>query len=126
VPAKAHTGPAAARDALAAQLAEGGKKLADGVSDRADVVLLGPALAERAVGGAKTRTILKTWRQSFILSGKVRGGLSASKTVAWASAIVNAEIPRTKLAIPMRVFAVYERKGDAWTLVLAHWSVALD
>ena len=101
------------------------RTLAGTVSDRKDVVLYGSESAERYVTGAKAKAQLTKWQLGFAVRDGVQAGLSANKQVAWVAANVDARSlkrPKDK-PLPYRVLFVYEKAGDAWKLVLLHFSV---
>ncbi|HVK85767.1 MAG TPA: nuclear transport factor 2 family protein [Kofleriaceae bacterium] len=101
------------------------RTLAGTVSDRKDVVLYGSESAERYVTGAKVKAQLTKWQLGFAVRDGVQAGLSANKQVAWVAANVDARSlkrPKDK-PLPYRVLFVYEKAGDAWKLVLLHFSV---
>jgi hypothetical protein len=98
--------------------------MAKTVSDRKDVVLYGSNLPERYVGGAAVRAQLTKWGLAFKLRDGVHAGLTSSKTVAWVAANLDATIakkPKSKPS-PYRALFIYEKQGDAWRLVQAHFS----
>jgi hypothetical protein len=100
------------------------KAFAKTVSDRKDVVLYGSEQSERFVGGAKVRAALDKWHLALTVRDGVQAGATASKTVVWIAANVdarNATKPKEP-ATPYRMSAIYERTGDAWRVVLVHFS----
>jgi hypothetical protein len=98
------------------------KALAKTVSDRKDVVLYGSELAERYVGGAKVRAQLLKWGLAFKVRDGVQAGVTASKTVAWVAANVDAGKPGDKKPTPYRALFVYEKHDAAWQVVQIHFS----
>lgn len=100
--------------------------LAATVSPRKDVVLYGSDRNERVVGGKQVAATLKRWSLSMGVRDGVQAGLTASGTVAWVAANVDAVSTRKADArpTPYRVLFLYEKgKGKAgWQLVSAHFS----
>lgn len=96
--------------------------LAKTVSDRKDAVLFGSEKPERYVGGAKIRAQLAKWGLGFAVRDGVQAGLSASKTVAWLAANVDAAKKGSKKTTPYRVSAIYEKTAAGWQLVVLHFS----
>lgn len=104
------------------------KALAESISDRKDVVLYGSASAERTVGGDAVKKKLGAWKLTFKVRDGIHAGLAANKSVAYVAANVDAvslKKPNDK-PMPYRLFAIYEKTGGAWKLVLAHFSVDTD
>ena len=99
------------------------KTMAATVSTRKDVVLFGNEAKERAVGGAKVKAKLETWKLGFKVRDGIQAGL-ASKTVAWVAANVDARSAKKPKAdpVPYRLLAIYEKTGAEWKLVHAHFS----
>ena len=100
------------------------KAFAATVSDRADVVLLGSDAPEIYVGGAKVRSTLQAWGIAFKVRDGISAGVTASKTVAWVAANVDATAKGAKTATPYRVTLIYEKQGADWKLVAAQFSFA--
>ena len=101
------------------------KRLLASISERKDVVLYGSERPERTVGGAAVRTKLASWKLTFKVRDGVAAGLSASRTVAYVAANVDAESqarPKNKL-MPYRLLLIYEKTGSSWQIVAAHFSV---
>jgi hypothetical protein len=96
---------------------------AKSISDRKDVVLFGSDLNERYVGGAAVRATLATWKLAFAIRDGVAAGVTASKTVAWVAAYVDARMAGkpTPSAVYL-VSAVYEKHGTSWDIVLLQFS----
>jgi hypothetical protein len=97
-------------------------QLAKTVADRPDVVLYGSAPKERYVGGAAVRKQLEAWNLTFSIRDGIEAGASASGTVAWVLANVDATSPKAKAKVPYRLWTVYEKTGAAWKLVQLHFS----
>lgn len=97
---------------------------AKSVSDRKDVVLYGSDKHERYVSGATVRARLAKWKLAFEVRDGVQAGVSASGSVAWIAANLDAR-PAGKRGgkpTPYRALVVYERTGTSWQVVLAHFS----
>lgn len=100
------------------------KIFAASVSDRKDAVLIGSAPGEKTVGGAKVSAKLTNWKLAFAVHDGVAAGTTASKTVAWIAANLDARPagkPDAKPA-PYRALLIYEQKAGAWKLVAARFS----
>lgn len=100
------------------------KVFAASVSDRKDAVLIGSAPGEKTVGGAKVSAKLSNWKLAFAVHDGVAAGTTASKTVAWIAANLDARPagkPDAKPA-PYRALLIYEQKAGAWKLVVAQFS----
>jgi hypothetical protein len=92
------------------------------VSDRKDALLYGSNVAERYVGGAKIKAQLKAWNLKLAVRDGVQAG-AVGTTIAWVAANLDAtaiKSPKTPSS-PYRVFAIYEKTGDSWKLVLANF-----
>jgi hypothetical protein len=103
------------------------KHLAASVSARTDVALFGSAPGERTFGGQAVRAKLLAWKLAFKVRDGIVAGKSASKTIAYVAANVDATSlarPKDK-PMPYRLFVVYEKTGAAWQIVLAHFSVVI-
>ena len=101
------------------------KLLAASVSARKDVVLFGSAPKEKFVGGAKVAATLAKWKLALAVRDGIAAGTTASKTVAWVAANVDAK-PADQpaaAATPYRVLCLYElEKGKDWRLVAMTFS----
>lgn len=96
------------------------------VSDRDDVVLYGSEAKERYVGCEAVRAALRKWKLAFSVRDGVVAGATASKTVAWLAANVDAR-PAGKPkapATPYRVTVIYELHGAAWDIVQLQFSTS--
>lgn len=100
------------------------KALAATVSARKDVVLYGSELKERYVGGGKAKAQFLKWNLAFKIRDGIQAGVTASKSVAWVAAHVDATPIKKPTAkpTPYRVLFFYEREKDVWKLVNAHFS----
>jgi hypothetical protein len=100
--------------------------LAKTISDRKDTVMFGSELPERYVGATTVRATLRKWKLGFTVHDGIQSGVSASKTTAWVAANVDAAKKGDKKSTPYRVFAIYDKQGTSWQLVLLHFSVAVS
>jgi hypothetical protein len=101
------------------------KRLAASVSARKDVVLFGSEPDERTTGGEAVRAQLLAWKLAFKVRDGIVAGKTASKTLAYVAANVDAKSlarPKDK-PMPYRMFVIYEKTGAAWQIVLMHFSV---
>jgi len=88
---------------------------------RADVVGIGPAPGEVVVSGKKLAAKMKKeWNDKLAIDGSTW----AVTTGTTASATVNVKLTRGDATIPARMFAVFEKDGNAWSPVLVHLAVA--
>ncbi|HEX7839645.1 MAG TPA: nuclear transport factor 2 family protein [Kofleriaceae bacterium] len=88
----------------------------------------GRELAERSEGAAQVRAQLERWKFAFKVRDGIRAGLTASKTVAWVAANVDASSarrPKDK-PLPHRLLFVDEKTGATWKLVQAHCSAVAE
>ncbi len=95
------------------------------VSDREDVVLFGTEQSERVVGGDKVRATLRKWNLAFGVRGDAfQAGISASKTVAWIAANVDAwdYNHQRNNSSPYRLTAIYELEQGRWQIVQLQFS----
>jgi hypothetical protein len=102
------------------------KLLVASVSDRRDVVLFGSAPKETWIGGKTVRDQLAAWKFAFKVHDGIVAGTTASQTVAYVAANVDARPagkPDAK-PVPYRALFVYEKVKGAWQLVHAHFAFA--
>jgi hypothetical protein len=104
------------------------KRLAASVSARKDVVLLGSEPDEQTTGGEAVRAQLLAWNLAFKVRDGIVAGKTATKTVAFVAANVDATLPARPKDKPMpyRMLVIYEKTGAAWQIVLAHFSVVIS
>lgn len=100
--------------------------LAKSVAERKDVVLYGSELAERFIGRDAVRAAIRKWKLGFTVRDGIQAGLSSSKTTAWVAVNVDAAKQRDAKSVPYRVFAVYDKVGADWQLVVLHFSTVAD
>ncbi len=114
----------AAVDVFTASLADP-KAFAASVSDRKDAVLTGSGPGEKYVGGAKLKATLQGWKLAFTVHDGIAAGTTASKSVAWVAANLDARPVGKPDAKPTayRALMLYEHEGSAWRLVAAQFSV---
>lgn len=95
--------------------------LAASVAKRKDTVLLGSAPKEKFVG-PKVATTLASWKLALSVRDGIAAGVTASKTVAWIAANVDAKTA-AGATTPYRVLALYElEKAKDWRLVALAFS----
>lgn len=88
---------------------------------RADLIGIGPAPGEVTVSGKKLAAKMKKeWNDKLAIDGSTW----AVTTGTTASATVNVKLTRGDATIPGRMFAVFEKDGEAWSPVLVHLAVA--
>lgn len=99
----------------------------DDLAARTDAVAVGPTAGEVARGKA---AIKRAWKARVaantraVTTGELGGALSADGQLAWISAPVT-RVADGAPALPLRVFAVYEKAGAAWKLIALHEGLAL-
>ena len=127
---KAATALAAVPDAIDASAADAVKVFKDGLADpkslsaRKDIVMFGSAPKEKFVG-AKVGAALAKWKLAFTVKDGISAGTTASKTVAWVAANVDAKPTGKEGPVTAyRVMALYEQdKAKAWKLVALEFSI---
>ncbi len=99
------------------------RALADSISKRTDVVLLGSDAPERFVGGGAVKAQLAKWKLAFEVRDGIQAGVSPKGSVAWVAANVDGyPVAKPAAKLPYRVTAIYEKSGTAWQLVVLHFS----
>lgn len=98
------------------------------LSARSDAIVVGPTNGDIVKG---KKDIKKAWKKRVdaktraAISGEVVAGTTADGQLAWVSApltrVVDDDPP-----MPLRAFAVFERAGDDWKMIMLHEAVALD
>lgn len=103
-----------------------GQRLADLVSDRADLVVVGSAPKELVLGGKKWKGALAGWKNKLHLVGGVRAELAPSGTTGWAVATftIDKQARGKAYRIPFHLFVVLEKGAAGWQVVQAHLAVA--
>lgn len=98
--------------------------MAKTVSPRADVVLYGTDRKERVVGGKKVAAALQKWGLALTVRDGLQAGTTASGTVAWIAANVDARPSKRPAAAstPYRVTVIYEQTRAGWKAVVVHFS----
>ena len=95
---------------------------------RSDAIVAGPSAGQVARGKHAIQQMWKARIKAGVreaTSGELTAAVTADGQLAWLSA------PVTRVAdgedpLPLRVFAVYERDGAAWKLIVLHEAVAID
>src|SRR5262249_33446546 len=93
-----------------------------------DAILAGPSAGQVARGKHAIQQMWKMRTKASVreaTSGELTAAVTPDGQLAWLSA------PVTRVAdgedpLPLRIFAVYERDGAAWKLIVLHESVAID
>jgi hypothetical protein len=99
------------------------KAFAATVSDRGDVTLAGSEKAELVIGGANVRATLAKWGLAFKVHDALRAGVTASASVVWIAANLEASKAKQKPAL-YRALIVYERGAKSWQIVQLSFSSA--
>jgi hypothetical protein len=101
------------------------KAFAASISERKDAFMFGSDKRERYLGGDKVRATLAKWALAFTVRDGIVAGTTASKTVAWIAANVDAR-PAAKpkaATTAYRMTAIYELHGKSWDVVALQFSV---
>src|SRR5262249_12847899 len=93
-----------------------------------DAILAGPSAGQVARGKHAIQQMWKMRTKAGVreaTSGELTAQVTPDGQLAWLSA------PVTRVAdgedpLPLRIFAVYEREGAAWKLIVLHEAVAID
>lgn len=100
----------------------------DDLAKRSEAIVIGPAAGEIARG---KKAIAALWKKRtkanmrYATAGDVAAATTADGKLAWVT------VPVVQFAddddpLPLRLFGVYERAGDAWTLIALQESLAVD
>lgn len=100
----------------------------DDLTKRSDAIVIGPSASDVTRG---KQDIKQLWKKRVkanvraVAVGDVAAGATADGQLAWAS------VPVVRFAdddepLPLRVFAVFEKRGPAYTMIALHESLAVD
>lgn len=98
------------------------------LSARSDAIVVGPTTGDIVKG---KKDIKKAWKKRVdaktraAIAGEIVAGTSADGQLAWVSAPLTRAVDDDP-PMPVRAFAVFERAGDDWKLIMLHEAVALD
>jgi ketosteroid isomerase-like protein len=95
---------------------------------QSDAIYAGPTAGQVAHGKQAIRQLWKARARANVreaVSGEITAAVTADGQLAWLSA------PVTRVAdgedpLPLRSFAVYEKDGAAWKLIVLHEGLAID
>ena len=95
---------------------------------RSDAIVAGPSAGQVARGKHAIQQMWKMRTKAGVreaASGELTAAVTPDGQLAWLSA------PVTRVAdgedpLPLRIFAVYEREGAAWKMIVLHEAVAID
>src|SRR5262249_47284738 len=95
---------------------------------RSDAIVAGPSAGQVARGKHAIQQMWKLRTKAGVretTNGELTAAVTPDGQLAWLSA------PVTRVAdgedpLPLRIFAVYEREGAAWKLIVLHEAVAID
>jgi ketosteroid isomerase-like protein len=95
---------------------------------QSDAIYAGPTAGEVAHGKQAIKQLWKARTRANVreaVSGEIIAAVTADGQIAWLSA------PVTRVAdgedpLPLRSFAVYEKDGAAWKLIVLHEGLAID
>jgi hypothetical protein len=102
--------------------------LGDDLGARADAIVVGPASGEIARGKKDVKAL---WQKRLdaktraVVSGDVVAQVTPDGQLAWVSSPITM-VGEKGDPIPMRAFAVFEKSGADWKLIVLHESVAFD
>lgn len=98
------------------------------LASRTEAIVIGPASGDVTRG---KKEIKKMWKKRVAAhtreaaSGEVTAEVTADNQLAWVTAPVTM-VADDEDPLPLRVFAVFERSGDAWKMIALHEAVAFD
>jgi ketosteroid isomerase-like protein len=117
----------AAADKLTRGLADQ-KVWGDDLASRTDAIVIGPAAGDVTRGKKDIKKLFDHRLKSNVRATAV-GDITASATadgqLAWASAAI-VRFEDNDDPLPLRVFAIFERSADSWTMIALQESLALD
>jgi ketosteroid isomerase-like protein len=100
----------------------------DDLSSRSDAIVIGPSAGDVTRGKTAIKQMWKK-RAKANVRAAVAGDLTAAVTrdgeLSWVTAPV-VRFSSDDDPLPLREFAVFEKKGDDWTMIVLHEAVALD
>ena len=100
----------------------------DDLSSRTEALVIGPASGDVTKG---KKDIKKLWKKRIdaetraAISGEVSAATTPDGELAWVTAPVT-RVEKDEEPLPLRVFAVFEKNGEGWKMILLQESVALD
>jgi ketosteroid isomerase-like protein len=100
----------------------------DDLASRSDAIVVGPTAGEVARGKAP---IKRQWKARMTAnvreatSGEIAAAMTADGQLVWISAPVT-RVADGESAMPLRIFAVYEKDGAGWKMIALHEALALD
>ena len=98
------------------------------LGSRTEAIVIGPASGDVTRG---KKEIKKLWKKRVeahtreATSGEVTAEVTADDQLAWVTAPVTM-VADDEDPLPLRVFAVFERNGDAWKMIALHEALAFD
>jgi ketosteroid isomerase-like protein len=100
----------------------------DDLISQSDAIVAGPAVGQVARGKQAIKQLWKTRMKRNVreaASGEITAAVTADGQLAWLSAPVT-RVADGEDALPLRIFAVYEKDAGAWKMILLHEALALD
>ena len=100
----------------------------DDLSSSGKAVFVGPTAGEITRGKDDLK---KLWQKRVdkrvreAVSGEMSAATTPDGQLAWVTAPVT-RVDDKETAMPLRVFAVFEKAGEGWTMIALHESLALD
>jgi ketosteroid isomerase-like protein len=95
---------------------------------QSDAIFAGPVAGQVARGKQAIKPVWKARVKANVreaISGEVAAQITPDGQLAWLSAPVT-RVADGEEPMPLRVFAIYEREGGAWKLIVLHEAVAID
>jgi ketosteroid isomerase-like protein len=100
----------------------------DDLASRTEAIVIGPAAGDVTRG---KKEIKKLWKKRVAAntreatSGEVTAEVTADEQLAWVTAPVTM-VADDEEPLPLRVFAVFEKSGDAWKMIALQEALAID
>ncbi|MFT3692860.1 MAG: nuclear transport factor 2 family protein [Kofleriaceae bacterium] len=100
----------------------------DELGKRSDAVVIGPGSGDVTKGKGEIKKLFEHRADAHVratAAGQVTSAVTADGELAWASVPVVRFEDDTD-ALPLRVFAVFEKAGDDWSMIALQESLAID
>lgn len=100
----------------------------DDLASRTDAIVVGPAAGQVTRGKQAIKKLWKARTKSNVreaTSGELAAALTPDGQLVWLSVPVT-RVADDEDAMPLRIFAVYEKDGAGWKLIALHEALAFD